>query len=106
MFRTEAELEDRLSEPTPEVIDTLARLPGDVVVLGAGGKMGPSLARMVKRAADAAGGRRRVVAVSRFSGGDDAALRAHGVETARCDLLDEAAVAELPDAANVLYLPG
>jgi len=88
VIRTEAELDDRLSEPTPAVIDTLARHPGDVVLLGAAGKMGPSLARMARRAADARGDRRRVVAVSRFSAGGEEAFRAHGVETVACDLLD------------------
>ena len=102
MFRTEAELEDALSEPTPQVIETLARHPGDIIFLGAAGKMGPTLARMAKRAAPA----RRVIAVSRFSGGSEAAFTAHGIDTIRCDLLNEAEVAKLPDAANVVYMPG
>src|SRR5581483_8293997 len=105
MIRTEAELEDRLSEPTPAVVETLARLPGDIVFLGVAGKMGPTMARMAKRASDAAGVRRRVIGVSRFSAGGDSALREHGVETVRCDLLNEAEVAKLPDAANVVYMP-
>jgi nucleoside-diphosphate-sugar epimerase len=103
---TEVELEDRLSEPTAGVVETLGRLPGDVIVLGAGGKMGPTLCRMARRASDAAGVARRVIAVSRFSGGDDDALQANGVETVRCDLLDAAAVARLPDAALVVFLAG
>lgn len=105
MIRTEAELDDRLSEPTPGVIETLGRLPGDVVFLGVAGKMGPTLARMAKRASDAAGVTRRVIGVSRFSGGDDARLREHGIETVRCDLLNESEVEKLPDAANVVYMP-
>ena len=56
-------LEDLLSEPTPGVIATLGRLDGAIVVLGAGGKMGPTLARMAKRASDQAGSKRRVIAV-------------------------------------------
>ncbi|HJZ55984.1 MAG TPA: NAD-dependent epimerase/dehydratase family protein [Gemmataceae bacterium] len=106
MFRTEAELDDALSEPTPQVIETLARLPGDIVFLGAAGKMGPSLARMAKRASDAAGVRRRVIAVSRFSTGGEAAFTANGVETIHCDLLDEDDVAKLPDAPNVVSMCG
>jgi len=106
MCRTDAELEERLSRPTPAVIDTLARLPGDLILLGVAGKMGPSLARLAKRASDAAGVKRRVIGVSRFTSGDDAALREHGVETIRCDLLNEAELARLPDAANVVYMPG
>lgn len=103
---TDAELEDRLSTPTPAVVETLARLPGDIVFLGVSGKMGPTLARMAKRASEAAGANRRIIGVARFSSGDDASLREHGIETIRCDLLDEAAVSALPDAANVVYMPG
>jgi nucleoside-diphosphate-sugar epimerase len=102
MIRTEAELDDALSEPTPEVVQALARHPGDIVFLGAAGKMGPTLARMAKRADP----RRRVIAVSRFSGGGEAAFTAHGVEAVRCDLLSEDEVARLPDAPNVVYMPG
>ncbi|MCE9566126.1 MAG: NAD-dependent epimerase/dehydratase family protein [Planctomycetes bacterium] len=102
MFRTEAELEDALSEPTPQVIETLARHPGDIVFLGAAGKMGPTLARMAKRAAP----ERRVMAVSRFSTGGEAAFTSHGIEAIRCDLLNESEVAKLPDAPNVVYMPG
>ena len=106
MIRNETELEDRLSEPTPQVIETLAKLPGDILFLGAAGKMGPTLARMAKRASDAAGVKRRVIGVSRFSSGDDAALREHGIETIRCDLLNEAGVNALPNVANIVYMPG
>lgn len=103
-----AELEDELSRPTPGAIVTLARLKGDVLVLGAAGKMGPSLARMARRALDAAGAsQRRVIAVSRFSTpGAAEALQQHGVETIACDLLDRAAVRALPDAANVIFMAG
>src|SRR4051794_24505179 len=102
-----AELEDLLSEPTPGAVDALRRLDGDLILLGAGGKMGPTLARMARRASDAAGSRRRVIAVSRF--GDErlvASLRGHGVEVIRCDLLDEEQLARLPDAPNVVAMTG
>ena len=102
MFRDEVELEAALSEPTPQVVETLSRHAGDIVLLGAAGKMGPTLARMAKRAAPG----RRVIAVSRFSGGGEDAFTAHGVEAIRCDLLNEAEVAKLPDAPNVVYMPG
>lgn len=106
-IRDEVELEERLSRPTPGAIETLRELPGDVVILGAGGKMGPSLARMVRRAADAAGSSRRVIAVSRFSAPEkEAALREQGVETIACDLTDHKAVQGLPAAPLVLYLAG
>ncbi len=101
---TVADLEDRLSEPTPGVVETLRALPGDLLFLGVAGKMGPTLARMAQRASDTAGVRRRVIGVSRFSAADQMAmLNAHGIETIRCDLMDEAAVAQLPDVENIVY---
>jgi nucleoside-diphosphate-sugar epimerase len=101
-------LEDELSRPTPGVHAALRSVDGDVLVLGAGGKMGPTLARMVRRGLDEIGhGGRRVIAVSRFSSPAAAAgLRAYGVETVACDLLDRDAVASLPDADNVIFMAG
>lgn len=107
--RDEAELEARLAEPRDQTVAALASCPGDLVVLGAGGKMGPTLARMALAAARLADGSgpRRVFAVSRFSSaGAERRLRDAGVETVRCDLLDSAAVAALPDAANVIFMAG
>jgi nucleoside-diphosphate-sugar epimerase len=107
--RSEEELDEALSAPREGTIEALRRVPGDVVVLGAGGKMGPTLARMLVRAASEADGtdRRRVIAVSRFSSaGAERSLHDVGVETVRCDLLDRAAVAALPDAPNVIYMAG
>jgi nucleoside-diphosphate-sugar epimerase len=105
-IESEEQLEDLLSEPTAEVVETLGRLEGDIVVLGVGGKMGPTLARMAKRASDAAGVRRRVIGVSRFSGVAPAALEAHGITTIQCDLLDEDGVRHLPEAPNIVYMVG
>ena len=105
--RTTAELEDLLSEPPSEVVEALANLPGSLILLGAGGKMGPTMARMARRASDLAGTERRVIAVSRFSDPTTRErLETWGVETIRCDLLDENAVAELPDAENVISMSG
>ncbi len=101
--RSLAELDERLSEPGPGAEAALRACPGDVIVLGAGGKMGPTLARMAARAAPG----RRVIAVSRFSSpGAERALNDAGVETVRCDLLDRDAVAALPDAPNVVFMAG
>ena len=98
------ELEEWLSRPTEGAIEALRRLDGDVIILGAGGKMGPTLARMARRALPAD---RKVLAVSRYSSdGARASLEAHGVQTISCDLLDRNAVAKLPDAANVIYMAG
>jgi len=102
-----AELEELLSEPTEAVIRTLAALDGDIVILGVGGKMGPTLARMAKRASEIAGVSRRVIGVSRFSSSKlESQLQMWGVETLRCDLLDSNSLSALPDAANIVYMAG
>ena len=99
----EAALEEQLSRPPAALADVLARAPGDIIVLGAGGKMGPSLARMAKRADPA----RRVIAVSRWSDrAAEHALAAHGIETQGADLLDPRALAALPDVPNVVFMAG
>ena len=104
---SEEELEELLSRPTPGVLSALEALPGDFVVMGAGGKMGPSLSRMLRRALDSLGRGDRVIAVSRFSASEaERALRESAVETLRCDLFDRAAVAALPDAPNVVFMAG
>lgn len=105
---SEAELEEVLSRPDAAVLQAVRELPGDFVVLGAGGKMGPTLCRMLRRALDATGGQqRRVLAVSRFqTGGAAAALLQHGIETLSCDLLDRESVSRLPAADNVIFMAG
>ena len=107
LINTEAQLEDLLATPNQPDVESLRRLSGDVIVLGAGGKMGPSLAWRVKRAADVAGVSRRVIAVSRFSSAQARAeLEQAGIETIACDLLNRAEVDALPACENVLYLAG
>ncbi len=104
---TTEELEEELSRPSAADCAAVSRVDGDILILGAGGKMGPSLARLVWRASRAAGTPRRVIAVSRFS--DPAlsqALSSAGVSVVSCDLLDREQVARLPDCPNVLYLAG
>jgi nucleoside-diphosphate-sugar epimerase len=102
-----AELDDLLSEPTEAAIAALRDLPGDIVVLGVGGKMGPTLARMAARASDQARVKRRVFGVSRFSSpGLPKQLESWGVEPVQADLLDRAVYARLPDAPNVVYMAG
>jgi nucleoside-diphosphate-sugar epimerase len=100
-------LEDLLSEPTDGVVEIVRRLQGDVIVLGVGGKMGPSLARMLKRAADEAGVRKRVIGVSRFSSPAlPKQLESWGIETITCDLLDPEQLEKLPRVPNVVYMAG
>ena len=101
--RDESGLEERLSRPTPALTELLATVPGDLIVLGAGGKMGPSLARMARRADP----QRRVIAVSRWNDrAAAAALESEGVATVAADLLDPRALAALPDAPNVVFMAG
>jgi nucleoside-diphosphate-sugar epimerase len=105
--RTEDELDDALTTPRSVLVDFAPTLSSPLVILGAGGKMGPTLAVLAQRAARAAGVDLDVLAVSRFS---NAAARdwleARGVRTLSLDLLDRAAFAHLPDAADVIYLVG
>jgi hypothetical protein len=101
------ELEDELSRPTAADCELMRSLAGDIMILGAGGKMGPTLAQRARRATDQAGPPRRVFAVSRFA--DPAArcaLERRGVEAIACDLLDAAELARLPDCPNILFLAG
>ncbi len=96
-------LAELLCRPTGGLIDDLSRAPGDILVLGVAGKMGPTLAAMAKAAAPD----RRVVGVARFSEpGLKDWLEARGVETIACDLLDEAALSRLPRLPNVVFMAG
>src|SRR5438132_1667092 len=106
-IRDEDHLEELLSEPSPAAVAALGRLDGDLIVLGVGGKMGPTLACMARRASDAAGTPRRVIGVARFSDPRvETSLQRHGVETIRCDLLDPAQLAALPEIPNVVFMVG
>lgn len=101
------ELEQWLSRPSERAFEAMARMRGDLVILGVGGKMGPTLARMARRASEAAGVQRQIWGVSRFTSNTvRERLEQHGVKTIACDLLDEKAVANLPDAHNVLFMTG
>jgi nucleoside-diphosphate-sugar epimerase len=107
VIETEEQLEDALSSPSAGDIEAMRRLSGDVIILGAGGKMGPSLVRRIRRATEAAGVTRRVITVSRFSSpvARDG-LESAGAEAIPCDLLDRDQIAGLPDCENVFFLAG
>lgn len=103
----EGELEDLLTRPSPKLVDFVRTLPSPLLVLGAGGKMGPTLCALAKRAADAANHPLEVIAASRFRDGVAREwLEARGVKTEACDLLKPGPIRELPDAANIVYLVG
>jgi nucleoside-diphosphate-sugar epimerase len=106
-IKSEAELEDVLTQPAPALVQFISRVTSPLVVLGAGGKMGPTLAALAKRAADQARHNLDVVAVSRFTDPHCKAwLEKRGVRTHSADLLNRADVDRLPESANVIYLAG
>ncbi|QDT43448.1 hypothetical protein Pan241w_35480 [Gimesia alba] len=101
------QLDELLSRPTPRVIQALKQTEGDLILLGIAGKMGPTLARMIIRADEAAGIQRRILGVSRFS--DESSrqpLEDLGIETIKGDLLDTEFINSLPDVPNVIYMAG
>ncbi|HLK17846.1 MAG TPA: NAD-dependent epimerase/dehydratase family protein [Bryobacteraceae bacterium] len=100
-INNETELEERLSRPTEKDAAAMAELDGDLLILGVGGKMGPSLAKLARRAAP----NKRIIAVARFSDPNTAAeLHASNIETIACDLLEPGALGKLPDAPNVIFM--
>jgi nucleoside-diphosphate-sugar epimerase len=106
-IRSQDELDELLTRPQPELITFIRKLPGPLLILGAGGKMGPTLAVLAKRAAEAAGHPLEVLAASRFSDADARRwIETRGVGTLSLNLLDRDAVARLPDASQVVYLVG
>lgn len=106
-MRTVEELESRLAEPGEGLVADLAALKGDIMVVGAGGKLGPSLVRLAANASRAAGSDRKVIAVSRFGApGAAERLQGPGVQTVVADVADERDLARLPDAENIVYLVG
>lgn len=104
---TEEKLDMLLTNPSDALVEDIAKIKGDIMVLGAGGKMGPTLCILAKNAIEKAGINKRVIAVSRFT--DKIAtelLHSHDVETISCDLLDIDKLRELPEVENVIYMAG
>src|SRR3954469_14849654 len=102
-FQDVAQLEDAMSTPSEALVAELAKVPGDIMILGVGGKMGPTLARMAKRADPS----RRVIGVARFSQrGLREDLQQQGIECIEADLLSRDALATLPDAPNIVFMAG
>ena len=102
-FESPEDLDAFIATPSRALIEDLAALDGDIMILGASGKMGPTLARLASNAAP----EKRIIAVARFS--DPAArteLEKHGIETIACDMLDRAALEALPKAKNVIFMAG
>jgi nucleoside-diphosphate-sugar epimerase len=102
-IETVLQLEDLMTWPTEALVQDLAGLDGDIMILGVGGKMGPTLARLAKRAAPD----KRVIGVARFSEpGLEERLQDHGIETVRADLMERRVVEALPRVRNVIFMAG
>jgi len=102
-FKDEVELEEFMTRPSEALISDMKKLDGDIMVLGVGGKMGPTLARLAKRAAP----EKRVIGVARFSDPEvPEKLQEWGIETVKADLLDRNAVSQLPQVENIVYMAG
>ncbi len=100
-------LEQELLKPSDALVSDISKIDGDIIILGVGGKMGPSMAKLARRAIKSAGVNKRIIGISRFSeAGTREELEAEGIETISADLLNEKQLAELPDAANIMYLAG
>ena len=104
---TLADIDNKLYTLNDDFIDDVRAINGDILILGAGGKMGPSLARLAKLAIDAANVKHKVIAVSRFNNkAAEKELNDEGIETISMDLMDDAALQRLPDVENVIYMAG
>jgi len=100
-------LDNFLATPYPETVEMMKRLKGDIMILGVGGKMGPTLALQAKRAIETAGVQKRVIGVARFSDpAHKALLESNGIETISCDLTNEQQVEALPKIENLIYMAG
>ena len=100
-------LYQELLQPSDALVADMAKIKGDIIILGVGGKMGPGLARVAKQAVDKAGLKKRIIGVARFSeAGLQQQLEAEGIETISADLLDDEQLQALPTVENVLYLAG
>jgi nucleoside-diphosphate-sugar epimerase len=106
-MKTVKELDEFMCRPSGSLIKDIRRIEGDIIVLGAGGKMGPTLCKLAANAVREAGISKRITAVSRFSNeshADD--LNNHGIHVIKADLLNEDDLASLPDTPNVIYMAG
>jgi nucleoside-diphosphate-sugar epimerase len=97
----------QLLQPSNDLIEDVAKINGDILLLGVGGKMGPSMAKLAKQAIDIAGVNKKVIGVSRFSEkGLQQELSDFRIETIAADLLNEEQLQLLPEVENVIYLAG
>jgi nucleoside-diphosphate-sugar epimerase len=106
-MKTLQDLEMKLAEPSEQLIKDIAEIDGDIMLLGVGGKMGPSLARLAMNAIKEAGVNKKVIGASRFSSSHlKEELEADGIETIAVDLLNDEQLQKLPDVKNIIYMAG
>ena len=106
-MNTEQQLDEELSRPTAADLAAMASLAGDLMIIGVGGKMGPSLAALAKRACNDTGTPKKIIGVARFSTpGLRDSLEQQGISTIRCDVLNRGEVEALPDCPNILFMVG
>src|SRR2546421_470540 len=106
-FPSEEHLDEFLARPSDSLKEAIRQYAGPLLILGAAGKMGPTLCLLARRAAEAAGQALRIIAVSRFSTPASRAwFEKHQIETWPCDLFDSKSVQTLPDSTNIIYLVG
>ena len=104
---TESSLNDLLTTPSAQLIENIGKIEGDIIVLGASGKMGPTLCILMNNAVKISGISKRVIAAARFTDGESKKLlEDNGIETITCDLTDPAQVRNLPDCKNIIYMVG
>lgn len=107
LISTEEELDEVMSQPPPALIEMMKKLDGDIMILGIGGKMGSTLGQEAVRAIQAAGVKKKVYGVSRFSEASTREkLEKLGLKTISCDLLERGAVGELPQVPNIIFMAG
>ncbi|MBN2882494.1 MAG: epimerase, partial [Clostridia bacterium] len=101
------ELDDFMCRPSPALIDDISKIKGDIMVLGAGGKMGPTLCKLAANAIKEAGISKKIYAASRFSDASHAHdLTSHGIKVFQTDLLNEDQLGRLPHIPNIIYMAG
>ncbi|MER2114531.1 MAG: NAD-dependent epimerase/dehydratase family protein, partial [Solibacillus isronensis] len=106
-MQTVQQLEEFMTKPSAALVEDIKKIDGDILILGIAGKMGPTLAKVAKRAAEEAGIEKRIIGVARFSNKEmKEELEAAGIETITCDLMDEEQLAQLPDIPNIIFMAG
>ncbi|MBT2758037.1 epimerase [Mesobacillus foraminis] len=106
-MRTIEQLDELMTRPTEKLVQDMKDIDGDILILGVGGKMGPTLAKMAKRAIDSSGKNKKIIGVSRFSSGTlQSELESYGIETIEADLLNDTELQSLPNVKNIIYMAG